>query len=332
MSRDPDAAALDPAAVLDTARRVLRIESESVAALAERLDQPFVDAVSRVLDTEGRVVVTGVGKSGAVARKIASTLSSTGTPALFLHPVEGAHGDVGVLIRGDLLIVVSRSGESAELATLLPAVRRLRMPVIAITAVTDSVLGRQADLVLDAGVAQEACPHELSPTSSSTAAMALGDALAMALLQQRGFETEDFARLHPAGALGRRLLLRVDDVMVDAPDRLPGVTEGTTLDEAMRQIANLRGTVPVLDDSRRVIGVVTAGDLTRFAESTEGFMSRPVSEAMNADPAVCRAGSLASEALERLESRGIMAMPVVDGEGILRGMVHLHDVLRAGVR
>lgn len=317
--------------LLDIGREALRIEAEGVAALVGRLDGTFAVAVRQILATSGRVVVTGVGKSGLVARKIASTLASTGTPALFLHPVEGAHGDLGVLTRGDLLIVVSRSGVSDELTTLLPAVRRLLIPVIAITATPASPLGQAARTVLDAGVPEEACPHDLAPTSSSTAALALGDALAMAVLRARGLEPEDFARLHPGGSLGRRLSWRVEDVMVTGDD-VPAVRPDETLARAMHEIAHRRGTVPVVDGERHVLGVVTAGDLTRFAEGRPDFLERPVTEAMNPDPKLTAPGTLAAETLARMEDHGVMAMPVVDGDRRLLGLVHLHDLLRAGVR
>ncbi len=321
----------DAERVLERGRRTLRIEAQGIAALEERLGASFVEAVRRILDAAGRVVVTGIGKSGLVARKLASTLSSTGTPALFLHPVEGVHGDVGVLLRGDLLIVISRSGESQELSALMPAVKRLGIPVIALTGRPDSTLGRHADQVLDVSVPEEACPHDLTPTSSSTAALAMGDAMAMALLDIRGFDAEDFARLHPGGALGRRLLWRVDDVMVKNPNEMPAVAPDASLREAMREIAHRRGTVPVVDDGGRVIGVLTAGDLTRFADHRPDFLQRPVREAMNPDPKVIEAGALAAEAVHAMEAHGIMALPVVDGDRRLRGLVHLHDLLRAGV-
>jgi arabinose-5-phosphate isomerase len=319
------------AALLTLARDVVRVEAEGVASLAERLDERFLMAVRLILGATGRVAVTGVGKSGLVARKIASTLASTGTPALFLHPVEGAHGDVGVLLRGDVLIIVSRSGTSDELIALLPSVRRLGIPIVALTGVPDSPLACAAMSVLDVGVSEEACPHDLTPTSSSTAALVMGDAIAMALLHCRGFEPEDFARLHPAGALARRLLWRVEDVMLSG-EEVPTIGPDALLAEAMHGIAHRRGTVPVVDADGMVIGVMTAGDLTRFAEERPDFLTRPVSEAMNPDPKVMAQTALALEALGRMEEHGVIAMPVVDGARRLLGIVHLHDVLRAGVR
>lgn len=328
-------AALSPderATALARGREVLRIESESVAALAERLDDRFAEAVELILETQGRVVLTGVGKSGLVARKIASTLASTGTPALFLHPLEGMHGDLGVLMRGDLLIAFSKSGDSDELLDLLPAVKRLGIPVIALTANPCSTLGRSSDTVIDVAVREEACPHDLAPTSSSTAALAMGDAIAMALLDLRGFGPDDFALLHPAGNLGRRLLWRVRDVMRTDHREVPRLMPSDGLGAAMHEIAHRRGTVAVLDPDDVVIGIITAGDLTRFADGRPDFLEHHVSDAMNAGPTTIGPDVLAAEAVGVLESRGIMALPVVDIDGRLLGMVHLHDLLERGLR
>ncbi len=213
----------------------------------------------------------------------------------------------------------------------MPPVKRLDVPIIALTGRPDSTLGRHADVVLDVSVREEACPHDLAPTSSSTAALAMGDALAMALLRVRGFRAEDFARLHPAGALGRRLLWRVEDVMVKDGREVPELPPTATLREAMHEIAHRRGTVPIVDDGRRVVGVITAGDLTRFAEGRPEFLSRTAREAMNPEPQLIESEALAAEAIHRMETHGIMALPVVDEAGILQGIVHLHDLLRAGV-
>jgi len=313
----------------ERAREVLRIESASVAALEDRIGPEFVAAVRLIRGLEGRLVVTGIGKSGVVARKLASTFSSTGTPALFLHPAEGMHGDVGVVVRGDALLAISKSGESPELAQLLPVVKRLGLPIIAMTAGLESRLARDADIVLDVGVRVEACPHDLAPTASSTASLAMGDALAMALVELRQFSAEDFARLHPGGELGRRLTWRVRDVMLTG-DGVPRLGPDDGLDRATHEIAHKRGTVPVVDQEGRLRGVITAGDLTRFAAAHPEFMKCRVHEAMNPGPRVVDADTMATEALETLRRHGIMALPVVDGEGILGGIVHLHDLLRAG--
>lgn len=319
------------AKIIARGRQVLRIESQSVAALEVRLGASFASAVRLMESVRGRVVVTGIGKSGIVARKVASTLSSTGTPALFLHAVEAAHGDVGMLVAGDVLLAISKSGESGELETLLPAIGRLGIPVITITSEPDSTLGRRADIVLDVSVEVEACPNDLAPTSSSTAALAMGDALAMALSELRGFGPEDFARLHPGGDLGRRLTWRVRDVMVSDPKRVPRLLPSSSLGEAMHEIAYRQGTVPVLDGEAHVVGVITAGDLTRYADGHADFLAHSVERAMNPAPKTVSADTMATEALRRVQEHGIMAMPVVDEEGRLQGMVHLHDLLSAGL-
>ena len=315
--------------IIERGREVLRIESESVASLAERLGPAFAEAVDAIVSVSGRVVVTGIGKSGIVARKLASTFSSTGTPSIFLHPVEAAHGDVGMLVRGDLLLAISKSGETAELESLMPVIGRLGIPVIALTAEPSSQLARRASMVLDVGVQVEACPHDLAPTASSTAALAMGDALAMAVSELRGFGPEDFARLHPGGDLGRRLTLTVRDVMVTDDERVPRLGLEADLGAAMHQIAHRQGTVPVVEPDGRVIGVITAGDLTRYADGHSDFLTHPVDRAMNPSPKTIGPGSLATVALARMQEHGIMAMPVVDEGSRLLGMVHLHDLLRA---
>ncbi|MCL7958850.1 MAG: KpsF/GutQ family sugar-phosphate isomerase [marine benthic group bacterium] len=317
--------------IIERGREVLRIESESVASMAGRLGLPFVGAVETIASISGRVVVTGIGKSGIVARKLASTFSSTGTPAIFLHPVEAAHGDVGMLVRGDLLLAISKSGESAELESLMPVLARLGIPVIALTAEPQSKLASRADLALDVSVQVEACPHDLAPTASSTAALAMGDALAMAVSEVRGFGPEDFARLHPGGDLGRRLTLTVRDVMVADDERVPKLPLDGDLAAAMHEIAHRQGTVPILDGTSQVVGVITAGDLTRYADEHPDFLSHPVARAMNPTPKTIEPGEMATVALAQMQEYGIMAMPVVAADDRLLGMVHLHDLLRAGL-
>jgi len=317
--------------IIERGREVLRIESESVASMAGRLGSPFVEAVEMIASISGRVVVTGIGKSGIVARKLASTFSSTGTPAIFLHPVEAAHGDVGMLVRGDLLLAVSKSGESAELESLMPVLGRLGIPVIALTAEPQSKLASRADLALDVSVQVEACPHDLAPTASSTAALAMGDALAMAVSEVRGFGPEDFARLHPGGDLGRRLTLTVRDVMVTGDERVPKLPFDGSLAAAMHEIAHRQGTVPILDGSSRVVGVITAGDLTRYADEHPDFLAHSVDRAMNPAPKTIEPEEMATGALSQMQEYGIMAMPVVSPDDRLLGMVHLHDLLRAGL-
>lgn len=313
-----------------TARRVIRLEGNAVLRLEDRIGGAFLRAVELLVGLRGRAIVTGVGKSGIVGRKIASTLTSTGTPAFFLHPVEGVHGDLGMVLREDLLIVVSKSGESDELSELLRVVKRVGVPTIALTGRLGSTLAEQATVVLDVSVEEEACPHDLAPTASTTAAVAMGDALAVAVLMEKGFTAEDFAKLHPGGALGRRLL-RVRDVMVSDPEKVPALHADATLREAMLEIAFKRGTVPIVDDGRRIIGVITAGDLTRYIDNKEEFFHRPVSEAMNPEPKTIAADTLAVEAVYNMEEFGIMALPVRDAENRLQGIVHLHDLMRARV-
>jgi arabinose-5-phosphate isomerase len=282
-----------------------------------------------VTAARGRVIVSGIGKSGIVARKLAATLTSTGTPATFLHPVEGLHGDLGIVGEGDVAVLISKSGESGELSGLIAHLSRYGVAMIALTGQPQSSLARSADVVLDASVAEEACPFDLAPTTSTTAAMAMGDALAVALLLVRGFSREDFARLHPGGSLGRKLTLRVRDVMLtgDLPTLGP--------DEPMRRcvvlLAEKRGTVAVVDGQGRVAGVVTAGDLTRLLERTEEIFDLPVSAIMNRTPRTTSPETFAAAAIYKMETNGIMAMPVTDADGVLEGIVHLHDLLRSGV-
>jgi arabinose-5-phosphate isomerase len=315
-------------AILAEGRRVLAVEASAVAALEARLDESFVRAVQIILGASGRVIVSGLGKSGIVGRKIAATLTSTGTPASFLHPVEALHGDLGIVGPGDVAILLSKSGESSELHGLMEFLSRSGVQVIAITGKPDSTLARHATVVLDCGVAEEACPFDLAPTSSTTAALALGDALAVTLLQRRGFGREDFARLHPGGALGRRLLLRVDDVMVT--EGLPTLSPAATMRECIVLLAKKRGTVAIVDPEGVLLGVVTAGDLTRLMEHEESFFTVPVAEVMTMAPKTARPGDLAAAAVGLMERAGIMAMPVVDETLHLLGMIHLHDLMRAG--
>ncbi len=321
---------MDRRELIDAARRVIRLEGEAVLQLEERIDEGFVRAVELLARLKGRAIVSGVGKSGIIARKIAATFTSTGTPALFLHPVESMHGDLGMVLRDDLLIVISKSGESDELYELLRIVKRLGVPVITFTGSASSTLAKQSDVTLDVSVAEEACPHDLAPTASTTAALAMGDALAVAVLIEKGFTQNDFAKLHPGGALGRRLL-RVEDVMVADPEKVPALPPDATLREAMLEIAYKRGTVPIIDSDRRIVGVITAGDLTRFIDNNQEFFHRHVWEAMNAEPKTVTVDTLAAEAFYRMEQYGIMALPVLDEEDRLAGIVHLHDLMRARV-
>ncbi len=310
-------------------RRVLRIEAAAVAALEDRIDEHFAEACRIVAGASGRIVVCGIGKSGHIGRKIAGTLTSTGTPATFLHAVEALHGDLGIVGRHDVAIMISRSGEGSELGQLTEYLTRIGVPIIALTGRTDSALAADATVVLDISVAEEACPLELAPTSSTTATLALGDALAMVVLQLRGFREEDFAELHPGGTLGTKLSVRVADVMIT--DEFPLLGEHATMRDSIAPLAGMRGTVPIVDDEQRVIGVVTAGDLARLMEHEPGFLDRSVGEIMTRDPKTARAEELGSAAVRRMEAHGIMALPVQDEAGKLVGIVHLHDLMRSGV-
>lgn len=309
-------------------RRVLALEAEAVAAVAQRLGDDFVQACRLLYSSEGRVVVSGIGKSGHVARKIAATLTSTGTPATFLHPVEGLHGDMGIVGPRDVAVLVSKSGDTSELAGLIEYLVRLGVPIIAISGRPDSPLTRHATVMLDCSVPEEACPMDLAPTSSTTAALAMGDALAVVVLQLKGFREEDFAALHPGGALGRKLSLRVEDVMV--AEEYPMLGEDALMRDCIVPLAEMRGTVPIVDAEGRVVGVVTAGDLTRLMERTPDFLDSPVSEVMTSDPKVAHPDELGSAAVRRMEEHGVMALPVRGDDGRLLGIVHLHDLMRSG--
>ncbi len=314
--------------LLDEARRVLEVEMSALAALTERLGTEFVEAVELLGRAEGRVIVSGIGKSGIIGRKIAATLTSTGTPATFLHPVEGLHGDMGIVGRSDVAILISKSGETYELTGIVEYLLRLGVPIIALTGTVDSPLGRHAAVALDCSVEEEACPLDLAPTTSTTVTLALGDALAVVLLQKKGFQEGDFALLHPGGSLGRKLTLRVEDVMVG--DEYPWLGEEALLRASTVPLGEIRGSFPIVYDERRVVGVVTAGDLTRLMEKEGDFLQVPVRKVMTPTPKVAQLDELGSAAIHRMEKHGIMALPVVDSEGCLQGIIHLHDLLRSG--
>jgi arabinose-5-phosphate isomerase len=316
---------------LELARKVLGIEADAVRALIERIDERFLSALSLILERRGRVVVSGIGKSGHIARKIASTLSSTGTPAYFLHPAEAIHGDLGMIESGDVFIAISHSGESEELLSIIPQVKRRGAKLIALTGRRDSTLAKESDVLLDAGVAQEACPHNLAPTASTTAALALGDALAVALLDARGFSADDFARSHPGGVLGRRLLTHVSDVMRSGGD-VPSVPEGATFKQAVLEISRGRmGMTAVLDSGQRVCGIFTDGDLRRSLEKGLDFDRTAVTQVMTAGPRTIRPEALAVEAVQLMERHKVNQLLVVDEHGRLAGALNMHDLFRAKV-
>lgn len=314
--------------LVDRGKRVLALEAAAVQRLADTLGPAFARAVDILAGAKGRVIVSGVGKSGLIARKIAATFTSTGTPATFLHPVDSLHGDLGIVGRDDVAIVLSKSGASDELFGLISQLKRLGVPLLALTGDADSPLGRQATVVLDASVAEEACPETLAPTASTTVALALGDALAVTLLEVKKFRREDFAALHPGGVLGRKLLLRVADVMLT--QNLPLLTADRPMRECVVLLAEKRGTVVVADDGGVLAGVVTAGDLTRLMERTDRFLDIPVGDVMTKTPKVTTVDEMASAAVGLMERHGIMALPVLDGDKRVVGIVHLHDLMKAG--
>ncbi len=316
---------------LALARQVLAIEAKAVEALIERLDGEFIRALQLILHCPGRVVVSGMGKSGHVARKIASTMASTGTPAFFVHPGEASHGDLGMITDQDVLIALSNSGESPELLTIIPIVKRKGAKYIAMTGNPRSAMAREADVHLDASVAQEACPLGLAPTASTTAALALGDALAIALLDARGFGAEDFARSHPGGALGRRLLVHVGDLM-HAGAALPKVAESAPLTEALLEMSRKGlGMTAVVDEDDRLLGLFTDGDLRRALDKTLDIRAARVADVMTRNPRTIGPDRLAAEAVQMMEQFKINGLLVTDAGGRLVGALNMHDLLRAGV-
>lgn len=321
---------LNSAKLIARAKNVLAIESAAVAALEAHIGEQFVAACRLIYECKGRVVVTGMGKSGHIGDKIAATFASTGTPAFFLHAADASHGDIGMMTHADVLLALSNSGETAELIALLPVVKRMDIGLIAMTGKAQSTLARAADVVLDVSVPKEACPLNLAPTASTTATLAMGDALAVALLDARGFTEEDFARSHPGGSLGRRLLLHVEDVMRTG-DRLPAVSPGTILREGLLEMSRKGlGMTTIVDEQRRVIGVFTDGDLRRTLDK-HFDPNLPMSAVMTPRPKTARPRMLAAEAVHIMESRQITALPVVDDAGVLIGALNVHDLFHAGV-
>ena len=318
------------AEIIERGKRVVRMERDALAESERRIDEKFAKAVDILAHSTGRAIVSGVGKSGLVGRKIAATLTSTGTPATFLHPSESLHGDLGIVGESDVAILISKSGESNELVALLEHLKRLGVCTIAITGELNSTLARHTDVALDAWVKEEACVHDLAPTTSTTVALAIGDALAVALLEEKGFKSEDFARLHPGGSLGRKLLTQVRDVMVTG-DLLPVLKPDATMREAVVQLAERRGIAVVRGDDGKVAGVVTSGDLTRLMEREDNVMPVPVQNVMTRTPRIAREDELGSAVVYRMEQHGIISMPVVDDNDRLVGVIHLHDLMRAGV-
>ncbi len=321
---------MTPDRIIAMGRRVIRMEREALAESEGRLGESFARAVELLARCTGRAIVSGVGKSGLIGRKIAATLTSTGTPATFLHPSESLHGDLGIVGASDVAILISKSGESSELVALLEHLKRLGVGTIAITGNRESTLARHTDVSLDAWVREEACVLDLAPTTSTTVALAIGDALAVSLLEEKGFKADDFARLHPGGALGRKLLTQVRDVMVTGR-LIPVLAPGATMREAVVQLAERRGIAVVRNTDGTVAGVITSGDLTRLMEREENVMPVPVEHVMSDKPHIAHEDELGSAVVYRMEQNGIISMPVVDADEKLSGVIHLHDLMRAGV-
>ncbi|TWG83862.1 arabinose-5-phosphate isomerase [Cupriavidus gilardii J11] len=316
---------------LQLARHTLQIEADAVAALSDRLTADFPRAVQMLLNCTGRVVVSGIGKSGHIGRKVAATLASTGTPAFFVHPAEASHGDLGMVTRDDVLIAFSNSGETAELLSIVPIIKRFGARLISVTGNPRSNLAQLADVHLDAGVAKEACPLNLAPTASTTAALALGDALAVAVLDARGFGEEDFARSHPGGALGRKLLTYVRDVMRTG-NAVPEVRESTPLAQALMEITRKgMAMTAVVDPDGHAVGVFTDGDLRRLLETPRDWKTVPIGDVMHRNPFTVGPDQLAVEAVEIMEANRINQLLVVDGDNRLVGALHIHDLTRAKV-
>lgn len=322
---------LDDQRILQLAHDTLEIEADAVRHLRSGLSPSFVQAVRAILKVKGRVVVMGMGKSGHVGRKMTATLASTGTPAMFVHPAEASHGDLGMVKDTDLVIAISNSGESDELAAILPVLKRQGVPLVALTGGTDSTLANHADIVLNTGVLKEACPLNLAPTASTTAQMAMGDALAVALLDARGFKAEDFARSHPGGALGRRLLTHVSDVMRSG-DAVPRVLSETSFSDLMREMSvKGLGASAIVDGHQQVLGIFTDGDLRRLIEKGADMRALTAKQVMHVSPRTVRDSALAAEAAELMELYSITSVLVVDDQGRLCGALNTNDLMRAKV-
>jgi arabinose-5-phosphate isomerase len=320
-----------PTAILQLARRTLEIEAAAISRLCAGLDQSFLDAVDLILQCRGRVVVSGMGKSGHIGGKIAATLASTGTPSFFMHPAEASHGDLGMITGQDVVIALSNSGESAEIAAIVPLLKRRGARLISMTGNPASTLAREADIHLDASVEQEACPHNLAPTASTTAALALGDALAVAVLQARGFTAEDFARTHPGGALGRRLLVHVRDLMHRDAD-LPVVGVEASLKDALLEMTRKGlGMTAITERDGSLLGIFTDGDLRRLLDNDVDVRSAAIADVMKRGPRTIAEDALAVEAVQMMEQFKVNGLLAVDAQGKLSGALNMHDLLRAGV-
>ncbi|MCB2205707.1 KpsF/GutQ family sugar-phosphate isomerase [bacterium] len=318
--------------IIEHGREVIRIEAEAVRALQDKINEDFARAVEMIYASPGRVIVTGIGKSGLIARKIVATMNSTGTPAIYLHPADAIHGDLGMVRSEDVVLLISKSGNTEELKQIVPIFQRIGVQLISILGtLSPSTLSEVSDIVLDAGVEEEACPHNLAPTASTTAAMALGDAIAVALLHKREFTAEDFAIFHPGGSLGKRLLLRIDQIMT-AGENLPVVHQAVALKDAILEITSKRlGATCVVDDDGQLVGVITDGDLRRLLERDTDLTALLAVDVMNSRPKTIVPRTLASSALELMEQHKITQLIVTDDKRIPRGIVHMHDLVQLGL-
>ncbi len=323
---------MKPDDVLGVARRVISVEEKAVGDLLARLNSSFVRAVELIYGCKGRVVVTGIGKSGIIGRKISATMASTGTPSFFLHPAEGSHGDLGMVVKGDAVMAISNSGETVEILSLLPVIKRLAIPLIALAGNPSSTLAKRSDVVLDVSVREEASSLAMAPTASTTAALAMGDALAVALLEMKGFSEEDFALLHPGGTVGKRLLLKVEDLM-HVGNEMPLVTLEITMKDIILEISSKRlGITTVVDDQGHLQGVITDGDLRRILERYgRSFFELEAGQVMTKNPKTISGNALAARALQVMEKHSITALVVSSEEGKPTGIIHLHDLLKAGI-
>ncbi len=317
--------------IREKAKEVIRKEAKAIAFLEKKIDENFVRAVELILKCKGRVIVTGIGKSGIIGKKIAATLTSTGTAAFFLHPTEGIHGDLGMVRKNDVVIAITKSGGTDEVYQLIPLFKRLGVPIIAFIGSPDSPVAEKSDVVIDVSVDEEACPYNLIPTSSTTAALVMGDALAIALLDERRFSSEDFALLHPGGHLGRKLLLKVSDIM-HTGDQIPVVSEETDMKQVILEMTSKRlGTTTVVNEKGQLVGIFTDGDLRRLVERTDDIFSLRAEQVMTKNPKTIDGEELAAKALNMMESYAITSLIITNGQREPTGIVHLHDILKAGV-
>jgi arabinose-5-phosphate isomerase len=320
--------------MIEQAKQVLKIEADAVMALIDHIGEPFAKAATMILDVKGRVILTGMGKPGYIAHKIAATMMSTGTPAIFLHPAEGIHGDLGMVTKDDIVIAISNSGETDEVINILPVIRRIGAPIIAICGKETSTLAKNADVFLNASVEKEACPLNLAPTASTTAELALGDALAVVLMSARKFTSRDFAIFHPGGSLGRRILLTVENIMHSGEEN-PAITPDKTVKEALFVITDKGlGATTIVDEDGRLLGLITDGDIRRSLEKGHEFLDKKVGEIMTANPMTITPNKLAAEALNIMENhkpKPITVLPVVDDKHNALGLIHVTDLLRHGL-